>query len=63
MCAITRKGQFVAEWARVERCFHVNLLRRARRVVGDMGEDVKWFWEEDMVASEKISCYRMLMAG
>lgn len=60
MCAITRNGQFVAECARVERCFHVNLLRRGRRLVGDSGEDTNWFCEEDMVVSEEMSCYCML---
>lgn len=45
---MTRRGQLVAECASVERCFQVNLLRRRRRVVGEMGEEAKG-WEEVIV--------------
>jgi hypothetical protein len=56
MCAITRNGQLVAHCASVERCFHVNLLRRLRRVLGETGDDAK-AWEEDIV--DNSSCYCM----
>lgn len=54
MCAITRSGQVVAEWARVERCLYVNWLRRLRRVEGEMGEEVKGC-EEDILPEGE--CY------
>jgi hypothetical protein len=53
MWAITRSGLDVAEWERVERCFHVKVLRRLRVVAEEMGEDAKGA-EEDMFGS----CYR-----
>lgn len=55
---MTRSGQFVAECARVWRCFHVYFERLARRALGETGDDEKKAFCDDMTVAQRnvIAC-------